>query len=73
MHCIVTLTFDVLNLTSIGHILKSWEVCVLSFMILCEDKATMQQKPFSIVTAALHCDIDLRARPPLRGVFVRTS
>ena len=26
--CIVTLNFDLLNLTSVGHILNSWGVCV---------------------------------------------
>ena len=32
--CIVTLTFDLLTSKSIGHILASWGVCMLSFMMI---------------------------------------
>ena len=59
--CIVTLTFDLLTLKSIGSILDSWgsRLHVKFHEDRCKGEAFMRLKPFYLTAQYLHCDLDL--------------
>ena len=57
--CIVTLTFDLLTLKSIGSILDSWGDCMWFHEDRCKGEVVIRLKPFYLTTQTLHCDLDL--------------